>query len=40
MRTKDVTITRDAMVCSEARPILDIEHDSALKQMAAHHSSP
>jgi len=24
-----------AVVCAEARPILDIEHDTALKQMAA-----
>ena len=31
----ELTVIRDPMVCAEARPILDIEHDSALKQMAA-----
>ena len=31
----ELTVIRDAMVCAEARPILDIEHDTALKQMAA-----
>jgi phosphatidylserine/phosphatidylglycerophosphate/cardiolipin synthase-like enzyme len=40
IQDNELTIIRDAMVCAEARPILDIEHDSALKQMAAHHSSP
>ena len=39
LQDNELTIIRDAMVCSEARPILDIEHDSALKQMAAHPSS-
>ena len=39
LQDNELTIIRDAMVCSEARPILDIEHDSALKQMAAHRSS-
>jgi len=37
LQDNELTIIRDAMVCAEARPILDIEHDSALKQMAAHH---
>ena len=37
IQDNELTIIRDAMVCAEARPILDIEHDSALKQMAAHH---
>jgi len=37
LQDNELTIIRDAMVCSEARPILDIAHDSALKQMAAHH---
>lgn len=36
LQDNELTIIRDALVCSEARPILDIEHDSALKQMAAH----
>jgi len=40
LQDNELTIIRDALVCSEARPILDIEHDSALKQMAAHRSSP
>jgi len=39
LQDNELTIIRDAMVCSEARPILDIAHDSALKQMAAHRSS-
>ena len=39
LQDNELTIIRDALVCSEARPILDIEHDSALKQMAAHRSS-
>ena len=39
LQDNELTIIRDAMVCAEARPILDIEHDSALKQMAAHRSS-
>ena len=38
LQDNELTIIRDAVVCAEARPILDIEHDSALKQMAA--SSP
>jgi len=40
LQDNELTIIRDSMVCSEARPVLDIEHDSALKQMAVHHSSP
>jgi phosphatidylserine/phosphatidylglycerophosphate/cardiolipin synthase-like enzyme len=40
LQDNELTIIRDAMVCAEARPILDIEHDSALKQMAARHSTP
>jgi phosphatidylserine/phosphatidylglycerophosphate/cardiolipin synthase-like enzyme len=36
----ELTIIRDPMVCAEARPILDIEHDSALKQMAAARTAP
>jgi len=39
LQDNELTIICDALVCSEARPILDIEHDSALKQMAAHSSS-
>jgi len=35
LQDNELTIIRDAWVCSEARPVLDIEHDSALKQMAA-----
>jgi phosphatidylserine/phosphatidylglycerophosphate/cardiolipin synthase-like enzyme len=35
LQDNELTIIRDPMVCAEARPILDIEHDSALKQMAA-----
>jgi phosphatidylserine/phosphatidylglycerophosphate/cardiolipin synthase-like enzyme len=35
LQDNELTIIRDAMVCAEARPILDIEHDSSLKQMAA-----
>lgn len=31
----ELTVIRDATVCAEARTILDIEHDAALKQMAA-----
>ena len=40
LQDNELTIIRDAMVCSEARPILDIEHDSALKQMAAKRGTP
>ena len=40
LRDNELTIIRDAIVCSEARPTLDIEHDSAPKKMAAHHSRP
>ena len=36
----ELTVIRDAVVCAEARPILDIEHDSAPKQMAAHRPTP
>jgi phosphatidylserine/phosphatidylglycerophosphate/cardiolipin synthase-like enzyme len=39
LQDNELTIIRDALVCSEARPILDIEHDSALKQMGAHATS-
>jgi phosphatidylserine/phosphatidylglycerophosphate/cardiolipin synthase-like enzyme len=35
LQDNELTVIRDAVVCAEARPILDIEHDSALKQMAA-----
>ena len=35
LQDNELTIIRDAMVCAEARPILDIEHDYALKEMAA-----
>ncbi|MEO6701613.1 MAG: phospholipase D-like domain-containing protein [Jatrophihabitantaceae bacterium] len=37
LQDNELTVIRDPMVCAEARPILDIEHDSALKQMAASH---
>lgn len=40
LQDNELTIIRDAWVCAEARPILDIEHDSALKQMAAHRPPP
>ena len=40
LQDNELTIIRDAVVCAEARPILDIEHDSALKQMAATGSAP
>jgi len=39
LQDNELTIIRDAMVCAEARPVLDIEHDSALKQMAAHRAT-
>ncbi len=35
LQDNELTIIRDAMVCAEGRPILDIEHDYALKKMAA-----
>jgi len=38
LQDNELTVIRDAMVCSEARPVLDVEHDSALKQMAARRS--
>jgi phosphatidylserine/phosphatidylglycerophosphate/cardiolipin synthase-like enzyme len=34
LQDNELTIIRDALVCAEARPVLDIEHDSALKKMA------
>jgi len=40
LQDNELTVIRDAMVCSEARPILDIEHDSALKHMAAARAEP
>ncbi|WP_407345641.1 phospholipase D-like domain-containing protein [Pengzhenrongella phosphoraccumulans] len=40
LQDNELTVIRDAVVCAEARPVLDIEHDSALKQMAAQHSKP
>ena len=40
LQDNELTVIRDAMVCAEARPILDIEHDSALKQMAAKRGTP
>lgn len=40
LQDNELTIIRDAVVCAEARPILDIEHDTALKQMAASRSGP
>jgi len=39
LQDNELTVIRDAMVCAEARPILDIEHDSALKHMAAKRST-
>lgn len=39
LQDNELTVIRDAMVCAEARPILDIEHDSGLKQMAARRST-
>lgn len=35
LQDNELTVIREAFVCSEARPILDIEHDWCLKQMAA-----
>ena len=40
LQDNELTVIRDAMVCAEARPILDIEHDSALKTMAAKRGTP
>lgn len=40
LQDNELTVIRDALVCSEARPVLDIEHDAALKQMAARRSYP
>jgi phosphatidylserine/phosphatidylglycerophosphate/cardiolipin synthase-like enzyme len=40
LQDNELTVIRDAMVCAEARPILDIEHDSALKKMAAKRGTP
>ena len=40
LQDNELTVIRDALVCAEARPVLDIEHDSALKQMAATRPSP
>jgi phosphatidylserine/phosphatidylglycerophosphate/cardiolipin synthase-like enzyme len=40
LQDNELTVIRDAIVCAEARPILDIEHDSALKQMAAARATP
>jgi phosphatidylserine/phosphatidylglycerophosphate/cardiolipin synthase-like enzyme len=40
LQDNELTVIRDPLVCSEARPILDIEHDSALKQMAAKRAAP
>jgi phosphatidylserine/phosphatidylglycerophosphate/cardiolipin synthase-like enzyme len=40
LQDNELTVIRDAVVCAEARPILDIEHDSALKQMAATRTTP
>ncbi len=40
LQDNELTVIRDAIVCAEARPILDIEHDSALKQMAATRTTP
>jgi phosphatidylserine/phosphatidylglycerophosphate/cardiolipin synthase-like enzyme len=40
LQDNELTIMRDAVVCAEARPILDVEHDAALKQMAAARNAP
>lgn len=40
LQDNELTIIRDAIVCAEARAILDIEHDSGLKQMAARQANP
>ncbi|HEY4992523.1 MAG TPA: phospholipase D-like domain-containing protein [Nakamurella sp.] len=40
LQDNELTVIRDALVCAEARPLLDIEHDSALKQMAAKRGNP
>ena len=40
LQDNELTVIRDAMVCAEARPIMDIEHDSALKKMAAKRGTP
>ncbi len=34
LQDNELTVIYDATVCAEARPILDIEHDKALAQMA------
>lgn len=35
LQDNEMSIVFDAVVCAEARPILDVEHDHALQQMAA-----
>jgi len=35
----ELTVTADALVATEARAVLDLEHDAALKQMAARAAS-
>ena len=40
LQDNELTIIRDPLVCAEARPILDIEHDSALKNMVANRVNP
>lgn len=35
LQDNELTVIRDAVVCAEARSILDIEHDAALQQQAA-----
>lgn len=39
LQDNELTIVYDAAVCAEARPILDIEHDHMLQQMAARRDS-
>jgi phosphatidylserine/phosphatidylglycerophosphate/cardiolipin synthase-like enzyme len=35
LQDNELTVVNSATICAEARPILDIEHDHALQQMAA-----
>ena len=35
LQDNELTVINSATVCAEARPVLDIEHDHALQQMAA-----
>jgi phosphatidylserine/phosphatidylglycerophosphate/cardiolipin synthase-like enzyme len=40
LQDNEMTVIYDAAVCAEARPVLDVEHDHALAQMAKAASAP